>query len=116
MISRQFLEWVRQNEQWDVLERELPPQTGALSLFKLLAVQSWLGVADDVLIRDVDDSRSLRHFCGFGDSDEIPSLAQLDAFRHALASTRPELLSAFTARWRPVLISVVSPVYRAEGI
>ena len=117
MIPSPFLERVHENEQWTILSAELPSQADALALFKLLAVQKWLGVPDDVLLREVDDRRSLRSFCGFDAPGEIPSPAHLDAFRRALVGTQPELLVAFTTRWAPgVLISVVSPVYRAEGI
>jgi glycosyltransferase involved in cell wall biosynthesis len=116
MVSRPFLERVLQEEQWSTLAATLPRVDGALPLFRMLALQRWLDVSDEELIVETDDRASLRRFCGFDESQPIPSKAQLVAFREALAGT-PEILQAFLRRYDAApLISVVSPVYRAESI
>jgi glycosyltransferase involved in cell wall biosynthesis len=114
MVSRTFLARVLQEEQWPALAGTLPPVDGALPLFRMLAVQRWLDLSDEELIAEIDDRQSLRRFCGFDESQPIPSTAQLVAFRDALAG---DVLQSFLRRHANVpLISVVSPVYRAENL
>lgn len=117
MMSVGFLQRVQEGEEWAALAAALPDRADALPLFKMLALQRWLGLSDDVLRSEVADRLSLRHFCGFDACGAIPPLQSLAAFRGDLESSRPELLNAFVQRWvRAPLISVVSPVYRAEEI
>ncbi|HEX7681290.1 MAG TPA: glycosyltransferase [Thermoanaerobaculia bacterium] len=119
MLSARFLERVRASDDWTALAAELPERADALALFRMLALQHWLDVSDDVLLPEINDRLSLRRFCGFDGSQSIPSAQALADFRLALGRSRPELLSAFLRRWSSTLaplISVVSPVYRAEGI
>jgi len=117
MLSRPFLDRVYAAAQWPAIAAELPEVPHALPLFKMLALQRWLDVSDGELVAEVGDRLSLRSFCGFDSSAQLPSIQTLAGFRSHLASTRPELLDAFTGRWSDVpAISVVSPVYRAEGI
>jgi glycosyltransferase involved in cell wall biosynthesis len=117
MLSRPFLERVHAAAQWPAIAAELPEVPQALPLFKMLALQRWLVVSDGELVAEVGDRFSLRRFCGFDSSAQIPSPETLADFRSRLASTRPELLDALISRWSDVpAISVVSPVYRAEDI
>ncbi len=117
MLSARFLERVREGEQWDALAAELPDGDGAPALFRMLALQRWLAVSDEILISEIEDRASLRRFCGFDASHSVPSAEALNTFRRTLERTKPELLRAFLRRWSAgPLISVVIPVYRAEDI
>jgi dolichol-phosphate mannosyltransferase len=117
MLSRPFLERVHAAVQWPAIAAELPEVPHALPLFKMLALQRWLDISDRELVAEAGDRLSLRSFCGFDSSAQLPSTNALADFRSCLANTRPELLDAFTSRWSDVpRISVVSPVYRAENI
>jgi dolichol-phosphate mannosyltransferase len=117
MISSGFLERVREEEDWGSLAAGLPDRVDAMALFRMLALRHWLDVSDDVLLAEIDDRSTLRRFCGLEAAHPVPSGQTLTDFRRALEETRPELLSTFLRRWSAVpLISVVSPVYRAEDI
>ncbi len=88
----------------------------------MLLVQRWVGLADDAFIAGIEDRLSLRHFCGFDVSEPLPSADVLGEFRRALAAMQPDLLRDLIDRWPAPgaaavpLISVVSPVYRAEEV
>jgi dolichol-phosphate mannosyltransferase len=118
MVSRAFLERVLQEEEWPALAGTLPRVDGALPLFRMLALQRWLEVSDEELIAEIGDRQSLRRFCGLDESEPVPSTARLAAFRDALAdSTAPDVLQSFLRRYAAgPLISVISPVYRAENL
>jgi dolichol-phosphate mannosyltransferase len=120
MISSRFLARVQEREPWPAITAALP-SADALPLFKMLAIQSWLDLSDEKLFAEVEDRMSLRRFCAFGDSAPLPGRRTLADFRDELERTHPVLLNAFISRWpldetdKP-LLSVVSPVYRAEQI
>lgn len=117
MLSRLFLERVHAGESWSALAEELPDVPDALPLFRMLALQRWLELPDEAIVAEVEDRLSLRRFCGLDGDAEIPAPERLAAFRSSLAEARPRMLDGFVHRWntRP-LLSVVSPVYRAEAI
>lgn len=120
MISSRFLAHVQEHEAWPAIIAALP-SADALPLFKMLAIQAWLELSDEKLLAEVEDRLSLRRFCVFGASAPLPGLRTLADFRDELERTHPALLKAFINRW-PLdetgnpLLSVVSPVYRAELI
>lgn len=117
MLSLPFLDRVHAAGQWPAIAAELPEVPQALPLFKMLALQRWLAASDGELVAEVGDRLSLRSFCGFDGSAQVPSIETLAGFRSQLAITRPTLLDEFTMHWSDVpVISVVSPVYRAEDI
>lgn len=83
----------------------------------MLLLQRWLGAADEELVAEIGDRLSYRRFCGFDAPEALPDQEELRRFRDANSSLIKELAD----RWRPSdddapLISVVSPVYRAEEI
>jgi len=118
VLPRRFLQVVQNDTSWDTLSAGLPPVPGALSLLKALLVQRWLRLTDAELIAELEDRISLRRFCGLDSEASLPSQESLASLRSALG---PDVLRDLLDRW-PVadeatpLLSVVSPVYRAEGI
>ncbi len=122
MVPRAFLERVQESESWETVGAGLPGELSAsVGLIKMLLVQRWLGLSDSDLIAEIDDRLSLRSFCGFAGGDTLPSSMVLADFRRQLGTTQPELVRDLATRWpnpgaTAPLISVVSPVYRAEEI
>jgi dolichol-phosphate mannosyltransferase len=110
MLSRAFLERVARDAEWPSVASE------SLPLFRILLLQQWLATTGDAILTEVEDRASFRRFCGLSDAETIPSAQTLAAFRDQMP---PGILADFAARWRPdgaILISVVSPVYRAAAI
>jgi len=106
LLPRKFLESVPEGE---------PP------LVRMLLLQQWLTLPDAELLAEIDDRVSLRRFCGFENDAPLPSAEALRDFRDELARTRPALLRELTERLGPAaaetpLLSIVTPVYRAEEI
>lgn len=93
------------------------------TILRLLLVQRWFGLPDDELLAEVADRLSLRSFCGLAWGEKPPSGPRLAAFRERLekeprarAMLREAADEGRESLLGPVpLISVVSPVYRAEG-
>lgn len=82
----------------------------------MLLLQHWLDVSDEELLAEIGDRVSYRRFCGFSGDAGLPSIDALREFRAAIADHDP--LPEIAARWAShddaPLLSVVSPVYRAE--
>jgi len=111
--------------QQGVLERLLSgeeDQRSANVLLRALVLQRWFGLGDNELLAELADRRSWQGFCGLAPGDALPSRRALAALRTRVDGD-PEGRDALarlteSGRWAvrgPVpLISVVSPVYRAE--
>lgn len=97
-------------------------------LLRMLLIARWYGLDDGAAVEEVEDRISLRRFCGLGLQEAVPDANVLRSFRLRLAGS-PEgraLLEEEAAR-HPLeglrhrahpepLLSIVSPVYRAEEI
>ncbi len=107
---------MQKGEDWDTAARRQP-----LPLLKLLLLQYWLALPDEELLAEVADRLSLRRFCGFNERTPIPGVERLRAFRRELTAQDLSLVRELAERWAPAeadepLLSIVSPVYRAEAI
>jgi polyisoprenyl-phosphate glycosyltransferase len=97
-------------------------------LLKMLLIQERYGLDDDTVVEEVSDRLSLRRFCELSLEEAVPDAVTLRRFRLRLASSPGgrELLAETAARYPPPgprsgaqaepLLSIVSPVYRAEEI
>lgn len=98
----------------------IDPEVGA----RLLLLQTWLEMSDAALLQEVEDRLSLRRICGLGLSEPLPSESDLADLRSSLGklSDGKEALNRLEEEGRRILggpvpvISIVSPVYRAEGV
>ncbi|HEX5717304.1 MAG TPA: glycosyltransferase [Thermoanaerobaculia bacterium] len=102
-----------------------PRETDSV-LLRMLLIQRQYGLDDDAAVEEVADRISLRRFCGLGLEEAVPDAGTLRSFRLGLAGS-PQgraLLDEAAARYpldrgtaQPEpLLSIVSPVYRAEEI
>lgn len=113
-FSRTFLAAVQAGEDWADLAPDQPRH-----LQKMLVIQELLALSEAEVLEEVDDRASLRRFCGMSSSDPLPTVDELRDCRRQLDTTRPWILASIAARWVPSavaepLLSIVSPVYRAE--
>lgn len=66
-----------------------PPVRGApgyapVALFQAILLAQWHGLSDEGVESALDDRRSFRRFCGFGETDRVPDHTTLWRFREAL--------------------------------
>jgi len=78
---------------WPAIVRLLsplsPPLRGApgyapVVLFQAVLLAQWHGLSDERMEAALDDRRSFRRFCGFGEMDRVPDHTTLWRFREAL--------------------------------
>jgi dolichol-phosphate mannosyltransferase len=112
-------------EDWEAAAAALPAPPGEHergTLLRMALLQRWWLLPDEVVVAEVADRLSLRAFCGLAADARLPTAGELATWRAQVASdpAAAERLRELAERWgggdTTPLLTIVSPVYRADEI